>query len=308
VAVLDNADGQSYPIRVAKQKFDDDAEPNSHLAYQSRIFHEVMDKLVELSIDIIESPPAETPTAITSDPTRSPFANYVGALDGVHLPAYIEEGEPWRPFRNCRGELTWNVFTAMDFKGRFTFILPRWEGETSDARVARDAMWRGFKALAGCYYLADISYNNHDMWLTPYRGVSYPRETKVGENKKPETKYELFNSEHSSLMSMIDRTNKVFRRRWRIYDHAPELDMDTQQKLVHALAAVHNFISIEEGEDGDHDLVNLEPAPYERKYQKQKEQKSRLHPTPPKMKLKNGMDRHREMMADELWRVYQAHN
>jgi hypothetical protein len=109
-------------------------------------------------------------------------------------------------------------------------------------------------------------------------------------------------------MSMIDRTNKVFRRRWRIYDHAPELDMDTQQKLVQALAAVHNFISIEEGEDGDHNLVNLEPAPYERKHQKRKEQKSRLYPTPPKLNPKNGMDRHREMMADELRRGYQARN
>jgi hypothetical protein len=63
--------------------------------------------------------------------------------------------------------------------------------------------------------------------------------------KKPETRYELFSSEYSSLMSAIDRTNKAFRRRWRIYDCAPELDMNTQQKLVYALAAVHNFISIE---------------------------------------------------------------
>jgi hypothetical protein len=200
------------------------------------------------------------------------------------------------------------VFTAVDFKGRFTFVLSRWEGDTSDVRVARDAVCRGFKAPAGCYYLADTSYNNHDMWLAPYHGVSYPPETKVGEKKKPETKYELFNREHSSLMRMIDRTNKIFRRRWRIYDHAPELDMDTQQKLVQALAAVHNFISIEEGEDGDHDLNKLKLAPYERKHQKRKEQKLRLRPTPPKLNLKNGKDRHREMMADELWRVYQAHN
>jgi hypothetical protein len=187
-------------------------------------------------------------------------------------------------------------------------MLSGWEGEANDTRVVRDAVWRrGFKAPAGCYYLADVSYSNHDMWLTPYRGLSYPRETKV-EEKKPETKYELFNSEHSSLRSVIDRTNKAFRRRWRIYDHAPAPGAATQVKLVYALAAVHNFISIEEGEDGDHDLDNLAPAPHERKDQKRKEQKSRLHPTPRKMKLKNGMDRHREMMADELWRVYQAHN
>jgi hypothetical protein len=79
-----------------------------------------MNKLAGLATEVIESPPAETPTAITSDPTRGPFANCVGALDGIYLPAYLEEGEPRRPYRNRRGELTWNVLAAVDFKGRFT--------------------------------------------------------------------------------------------------------------------------------------------------------------------------------------------
>jgi hypothetical protein len=101
------------------------------------------------------------------------------------------------------------------------------------------------------------------MWLTLYRGVWYHLREIRQAARRPEDKYELFNFRHSSLRIVVERTFGVFKRRWRIYDHAPEYDVDTQIKLMYGLAAVHNFIAITEDVDGDRDFEDLEPAPNE---------------------------------------------
>ena len=56
-------------------------------------------------------------------------------------------------------------------------------------------------------------------------------------------KYELFNYRHSSLRNIVERTFGVFKRRWRVYDRAPEFDTAVQVKLVYVLVAVHNHIN-----------------------------------------------------------------
>ena len=271
------------------------------------MFYEVLQHLVELGIQITRTPPAETPTMITSDPARSPFVNCVGALDGIHVPARVPEGKPTRPYRNRRGELTMNNLTAVDFKMRFTYLLVGWEGSANDDRVIKDAIYQGFKPSAGCYYLADAGYANGSMWLRPYRGVRYPREP-TAPRWKPQNKHELFNDIHGSLRVVIDRTARMFKRRWRIFDRAPDFDSKTQVKLVYALAAVHNFISIHEDVDGDHDFDTLEPALYEKRDQKYKDPKPLRHVAGIKKKPLGGMDKDREMITEELWAAYQARN
>jgi hypothetical protein len=262
--------------------------------------------LVVLGKEVTKTPPAETPTAITSDPTRGLFVNCVGALDGIHFLARVPEGRPTLPFRNRRGELTMNVLAAVDFKMRFTYMLSGWEGSANDSMVIKNAVYEhGFRPPPGCYYLADVDYTNSSMWLRPYRGVRYPRETTAPE-WIPENKYELFNNLHGTLRAVVDRTTRMFKRRWRIFDRAPEVEYDTLIKLVYALAAIHNFISIEEDVDGDHDFNRLRPALHEKRDQKRKHQKQPRHVAGMKKKPESGMDKDRDTIAEEPWVAYQA--
>jgi hypothetical protein len=258
--------------------------------------------LVLLSLEVIRPPPAETPPAIANNPTRGPFVGCVGALDGTHLPAYVLKDQQ-RPYRDRHGEISQNVLAAVDFRMRFTFVLAGWEGSAHDGRVVRDAVQRGFKPPDGHYYLADAGYSNTSMWLTPYRGVRYHLREIQQADRKPENKYELFNFRHSSLRIVVERTFGVFKRRWRIYDRAPEFDWETQLKLVYSLAAVHNFISIQEDVDGDRDFDDLAPALHEAREQQQRQRAVEV-----REEGEFSMDQRRERIAEDLWVAYQAYN
>jgi hypothetical protein len=288
--------------KISRYVSDQVLECSIVLAYRSSIFHEVLDLLVVLGDEVIVTPPAETLPAITNIPTRGPFANCVGALDGTHFPAHVSR-QRQRPYRDRHGQITQNVLAAVDFRMRFTYLLVGWEGSAHDGRVIQDAVARGFKPPEGCYYLADAGYSNTPMWLTPYRGVRYHLQEIQRANRRPENKYELFNYRHSSLRNVVERTFGVFKRRWRIYDSAPEFDWDTQVKLVYALAAVHNFISISEDEDGDRDFEGLPPALNEAVEQAQRLRQEEVRETG-----QFSMDRHRDRIAEELWVAYQAYN
>ena len=191
------------------------------------IFNEVLDRLLRLYPEVVRPPQrTEIPKRIASDERLKEFKGCVGALDGTHLDAHVLEHQK-RRFRNRHGYITQNVLAAVDFRMRFTYVLPGWEGSAYDGRVIKDAVRRGFKPPPGCYYLADAGYSNTDMWLTPYRGVRYHlREIRTAA-KKPEDKYELFNHRHSSLRNGVERTFGIFKRRWRIYDRAPEFPFIT---------------------------------------------------------------------------------
>ena len=53
------------------------------------------------------------------------------------------------------------------------YVLASWEGSAHNSRVINSAKAKGFKALAGRYYVADAGYSNTPMTLTPYRSVRY---------------------------------------------------------------------------------------------------------------------------------------
>jgi hypothetical protein len=62
---------------------------------------------------------------------------------------------------------------------------------------------------------------------------------------------ELFNYRHAQLRNIIERTFGVFKRRFKVLINAQEYSLETQARLVSALAVVHNFICIHDPRDVD---------------------------------------------------------
>ena len=69
---------------------------------------------------------------------------------------------------------------------------------------------------------------------------------------------ELFNLRHASLRNVIERCFGVLKKRFQILKLGPEYTYSVQVKLVPALAALHNFIRVEAGEDWVFAEFNLE--------------------------------------------------
>lgn len=100
------------------------------------------------------------------------FKDVLGALDGTHIDAFVNESDLAR-FRNRKGAITQNVLVACTLDGRVSFVLSGWEGSATDARVLDDAKKRGFIIPPGKMYLADAGYSLQDDILTPFRQVRY---------------------------------------------------------------------------------------------------------------------------------------
>lgn len=118
-------------------------------------------------------PSDQTPPEIRRNPRFYPFfKDVLGAIDGTHIDAFIDESDIAR-FRNRKGAVTQNVLVVCAMDGRVLFALPGWEGSATDARVLEDAKKRGFIIPSGKMYLADAGYSLQDSILTPYRQVRY---------------------------------------------------------------------------------------------------------------------------------------
>lgn len=66
---------------------------------------------------------------------------------------------------------------------------------------------------------------------------------------RPANAKELFNLRHAKLRNVIERIFGVSKRRFRLMNVAPEYDMQTQAKIPCALAALHNFIRVNDPDD-----------------------------------------------------------
>jgi len=69
------------------------------------------------------------------------FENCVGALDETHIEVTVPLKDQGR-FRNRKQAITTNVLGVCDHNMKFLYVLPGWEGSTSDSRVLRDALER----------------------------------------------------------------------------------------------------------------------------------------------------------------------
>lgn len=259
----------------------------------SRNFHEVLNALLFLYKDVVKGPSPEIPERIKDNLKYWPyFKDCVGAIDGTHIPIFVPERLHKR-YRNRYGDLTQNVLAAVDFNMNFIYILAGWEGS---GKVLRDAYLKGFSAPAGKYFVADAGYTKSDQLLTPYRGVRYHlREIReVGRDAR--TPQELFNYRHSSLRNVVERTFGVFKRRWRIFDRPHEFAIETQSKLVYALAAIHNLINSVSAVGVDED-----PEAYEREeLDKAQRDSENLHNLTARDVSANIGDT-RDRLAEDIW-------
>ena len=55
----------------------------------------------------------------------------------------------------------------------------------------------------------------------------------------------------ASLRSVIERTFRVWKKKWRILDNLPRYDVNIQNRIVHATMVLHNFIRLHKIQDAD---------------------------------------------------------
>ena len=94
------------------------------------------------------------------------------------------------------------------------------------------------------YYVVDTGYPNRKGFLSPYRGVRY--HIPEFQANHPRGQEEKFNSLHSSLRNVIERSFGVLKKHWNILNIMLPYQYLTQVKIVIVAMALHNFI-IEEG-------------------------------------------------------------
>ena len=99
-------------------------------------------------------------------------------------------------YRDRKGDISINVLASCDLC--FTYVLPGWEGSTSDPRILRDALWRpnGLKIPRNKFLLVDLGFTNGEGFLAPYKGTRY--HLNLWRGNTPTNYKELFNLRHSS--------------------------------------------------------------------------------------------------------------
>jgi hypothetical protein len=98
--------------------------------------------------------------------------NCIGALDGTHIKASIPADDA-SPYRNRKGDLSFNVLGCVSLDERFCYVYAGWEGSAHDGRVLAAALNDGMIIPKGYHYLGDAGYPLVDHLLIPYKGVRY---------------------------------------------------------------------------------------------------------------------------------------
>ncbi|EME87865.1 uncharacterized protein MYCFIDRAFT_128450, partial [Pseudocercospora fijiensis CIRAD86] len=97
------------------------------------------------------------------------------------------------------------------------------EGSAYDSRILNNARSHyRFDTLEGRYYLADASYLNSAPYIVLYRGVRYYLREQYLAAMRPADYKELFNLRYSSLRNVVERTFSIIKRRFRIFESAPQ--------------------------------------------------------------------------------------
>ncbi|XBI54136.1 hypothetical protein VPH35_036234 [Triticum aestivum] len=80
-------------------------------------------------------------------------------------------------YRNEKQAISTNILGVVDWNMNFLYVLPSWEGSTSESQVLRDAMRNdhqdAFVIPHGKYYLVDAGYTNGPSFLAPFRSTRY---------------------------------------------------------------------------------------------------------------------------------------
>ncbi|XP_024019242.1 uncharacterized protein LOC112090956 [Morus notabilis] len=172
----------------------------------SRRFSDVLDAICALHDDFIKPPNYDRVSDFVRDNRHrygTWFDDYVGAIDGTHIPCTPIGVQNPIAYRNRKGVNFQNIVAACSFNMKCTYILTGWEGSAHDTRVLKDAVDKlKFKfphPPPGKYYLVDTTYANNACFLAPYRGGTYhlpDYRKRSGGFRGPR---DIYNYKHSSL-------------------------------------------------------------------------------------------------------------
>lgn len=156
------------------------------------MLHRLLNKIVSESFygKYVKLPSEDSPTPpeIRANPKLYPFfKDCDGAIDGSHIAALVPSASVAR-HHNRKGFVSQNVLAACSFDMLFTYILPGWEGSTSDSQVFEDARRTDFAVCPGKYFLADAGFPACSFLLVPYRGTRY--HLKEARTRKVNVRYE----------------------------------------------------------------------------------------------------------------------
>ncbi|KAF2305942.1 hypothetical protein GH714_009067 [Hevea brasiliensis] len=198
----------------------------------SRNFHEVLKAMLCLSIDMIKPTDptfSNIPPEILNDDRYMPhFKDCIGAIDGTHVSACVQEENLIR-FIGRKGVPTQNIMAACSFDMQFTFYAINKQNLNFP------------KPPPGKYYVVDAGYQQMEGYLAPYKGTRYhlPDFQRGG---RPRGLKEIFNRWHSSLRCCIERTFGVWKARWKILRTMPPYSFYVQRDIVVVSMALHNYI------------------------------------------------------------------
>jgi hypothetical protein len=96
----------------------------------------------------------------------------LGALDGTHIRASIPTDQA-APYRNRKGDLSFNVLGCVTFDELFCYVYAGWEGSAHEGRVLAAAIRDDMAIPERWHYLGDAGYPLVDHLLVPFTGVRY---------------------------------------------------------------------------------------------------------------------------------------
>ena len=109
---------------------------------------------------------------ITHDPWFQFFSGCIGAIDGMHICAFVPiEEHP--TMHNRKGYLSQNCLFMCDFDLLFTYAMTGWDGASADTTLWHRAHQNDLQMPLGKYLLVDAGFGGSDTLLVPYRGVRY---------------------------------------------------------------------------------------------------------------------------------------
>jgi hypothetical protein len=287
----------------------------------SKIVHEVLEVLVICHPLLVTL--EGNVDKVHDEPKYMPFKDAVGAVDGSLFHAKVPANERQEAWRTRKQTICQNVLIAVDFLGRFTYVMAGWEGSAHDNRVFEEAYRRGFRPPTHHYYLGDSGYALSSAVLTPYRNTRYHlSEWGLGASK-PQNRRELYNLRHSSLRAVVEMALGRFKRKWKIMRKAPEYPFESQIMLVYALTAVSNFLTsvvdnVEDEEDNrsednrsdsgvDSEEEEGEDREAEEEEEEEQQPSEQMRQTRERLynwRNKREMTRKRERIAEALWSNY----
>ena len=100
--------------------------------------------------------------------------------------------------------------------------------------------------VAGRYYLVDAAYALESGYMGPFRNIRYHLDDFRGVPIETMSRQEKFNSTHSRLRNVVERSFGVLKNRWQILDGVPYCHRTKQKMIIISCFALHNYLFIRE--------------------------------------------------------------